>query len=983
MNNWYIDRSKNFIHDGLREILSIINNSELSGEDMSTAALSEKFTENGALGNAVGNPNAAFTRFRDHGLIRMNNSIGESAKMYLNRKFTFGELIIDLFIKRFANKDEYPSIRPVVMLCKLFSCMMDMGLDIDDIFITYFECHEYLLPINSYDDVNYDLVEKIISEREYGENGNKYSLKHRISLGRNEEINYSIWFNALKQTPLFVYLEDNDNGYTLRPNQKQREFFKYISENADEFKDGNITNNSTLYKYYCNREYGLSEIIAPVIKSDVTISEDDVKILFDYLFGYDQKVDFDYSTYVKHECFGTYFAFISIPNIAIAKIEEDNPQIADLLYKYVRNMGTYYLDNIDIAYDNLKSGEKAVVKANEEIKSNETPFKEWMGKQIKPNGQPYSKNTINDYLVALRLVSREMSVTPIFNIYDINVFDEVALEIKNNPRYKEINDKLGNGSLSAGLIAYRKFLSNPETTSAIQLSLPIDEPVSYAWFVGAQYDGTDHTDLFVKEGIWQYGGEKIDIIDTVKPGDKIAIKSRCVQQNGLPFENYGKNISCIIIKAIGTVVENLNSENTLVVDWEKLSPEKRWYVYTGKLWGTVGKISKQDGNNYKNLIAFTFEGKPQPYEDIDIQPDIETPDDEAKHTFTTTEETSVAVYDEPVDFEYKEIAMEPKQVIYYGAPGTGKSFEVDKQLIEKYPDEEARDYHTARVVFHPDYTYSDFVGSIRPVKPEGKSLTYEFVAGPFSELLKKCFLHFEEEFYLVLEEINRGNAAAIFGDLFQLLDRDDKTGKSCYRINNTDIAGFLKKDKRLTSLFANDKVWLPSNFNIVCTMNTADQNVFVLDSAFKRRFSEEYTEIDFSKLTQELKEATAVFDGTTDLQQLFANTNLKNFVDKLADNNELNRDWSTFAQIVNYIIDDINEESGSEQISEDKKLGPFFVSVKDLESRKNFINKVLHYLKQDVFKYVDFYFTESYQTIHSKYTNETADIFNLLKRQGE
>lgn len=350
MNNWYIDRSKNFIHDGLRDILSIINESELAGEEMTTAALSRKFEQNGALGNAVGNPNAAFTRFRDHGLIRMNNTVGESSKMYLNSKFTFGELVIDLFIKRFANKDEYPSVRPVVILCKLFSCMMDMGVDIDDIFVTYFECHEYLLPINAYEEVTYELVEKIISERQYADDGSGYSLQHRVNLDRNEEINYSIWFNALKQTPLFVSLEDNDNGYTLRPNQNQKEFFKYISENANEFDNGNIRNNSTLYEYYCNRQYGLSEIITPVIKPDVTLQEDDVKVLFDYLFGYDQKVDFNYSTYVKHECFGTYFAFISIPDIAIAKIEEDNPEIANLLYKYVRNMGTYYLDNIDIAY---------------------------------------------------------------------------------------------------------------------------------------------------------------------------------------------------------------------------------------------------------------------------------------------------------------------------------------------------------------------------------------------------------------------------------------------------------------------------------------------------------------------------------------------------------------------------------------------------------------------------------------------------------
>ena len=166
-------------------------------------------------------------------------------------------------------------------------------------------------------------------------------------------------------------------------------------------------------------------------------------------------------------------------------------------------------------------------------------------------------------------------------------------------------------------------------------------------------------------------------------------------------------------------------------------------------------------------------------------------------------------------------------------------------------------------------------------------------------------------------------------------------------------------------------------------MNTADQNVFVLDSAFKRRFSEEYLVIDYSKLTDELKEKTEIFENATPLEQVFSNTSIQQFVERLSAEKELRRDWATFARIVNHIIDVINEESGSEQISEDKKLGPFFVNAKDLDSRKNFVNKVIYYLKQDVFKYIEFYFSSSYQVIYNKYVIQSSDIFNLLKRQGE
>lgn len=972
MNNWEIRRSKSFLEKDITIATKVIKELNHNNQiDVETQTIGDKLVEYDVFASAKKNKNEIVSRFRDHGLLTEDNKLGYSAMQFSNGKYDFGELVLDLFIKRPAKKTASPNIKPLVLICKVFDIMMSISNDPDDIFLTYSECKEYLLPIDSYDDITFEYVEKIIQERQY-DTDNK--LVSRVSLEDNEDTNFSIWFNALRQTPVFMPTDRKKTQF-IAPNQKQKEFFKYVSENATELSQTPTDEAKKTYEYYCNEKTGLREILSPVIKADVKCEDEVVKVLFEYLFGYDEKVGFNYLEYLKKECFGTYFAFISIPDIAIAKIEEDNPQIAEQLYKYVRNMGTYYLDNIDVAYGNLKSGEKEVAEL-----SNRKQFRMWAEKQLKPDGEPYSPNTLDQYISALTRAFREILSLDVFEIRDVAMFSNYEQTIRNDEQFEKINEKSGNGALSSSLKLYGIYLQTFNHTLVVA---NCDSDIKYAWFVGAQYDGTDHTDVFVKEGIWRYGGEKIDVIDNVQAGDKIAIKAMCVQKNGLPFENYGKSISCLIIKAIGTVVENLNSENTLVVDWEKLSPEKRWYVYTGKLWGTVGKISKQDGNNYKNLIEFAFEGKQQPYEDIDIQPDVQAPNDEAGQTVITSGQSSVTVDDEPADFEYEEIAMVPKQIIYYGAPGTGKSFEVDKQLIEKYPDEETRDFHTERVVFHPDYTYSDFVGSIRPIKPEGKSLTYEFVAGPFSELLKKCFLHSKEEFYLVLEEINRGNAAAIFGDLFQLLDRDDEKGKSSYRINNTDIAGFLKKDKRLTSLFANDKVWLPSNFNIVCTMNTADQNVFVLDSAFKRRFSEEYTEIDFSKLTKELKEATSVFSGTSELQQLFADTNLKKFVDKLAENGELNRDWPTFAKIVNYIIDDINEESGSEQISEDKKLGPFFVSVKDLENRKNFINKVLHYLKQDVFKYVDFYFTESYQTIHSKYIKETADIFNLLKRQGE
>lgn len=311
------------------------------------------------------------------------------------------------------------------------------------------------------------------------------------------------------------------------------------------------------------------------------------------------------------------------------------------------------------------------------------------------------------------------------------------------------------------------------------------------------------------------------------------------------------------------------------------------------------------------------------------------------------------------------------QIIFYGPPGTGKSYNIDKDLkVKNIPETQVK-----RVIFYPDYTYTDFIGGLLPITDEDDKPKYKFVAGPFTEILKDAFDNSDKSYYIVIEEINRGNPAAIFGDVFQLLDRDS-SGKSKYTITNKDICSYLRgndKDK-----FANDRFWLPSNFNIICTMNTADQNVFVLDTAFKRRFKMEYVPIDFKKLNKpELEKyikETDVFAGEKSLKEIFANTDLGTYVSE--HEAEMKRNWPTFAQLVNEKINLINRSGDS--ISEDKKLGPFFISIDELTDKRKFADKVLYYLKQDVFKYTDSVLTPSYQKLYDDFVNGDDDIFELF-----
>ena len=276
MNDWYIDRSKSFVETDLKKTMEIIHQIETEGKNTDASVITSRLKNAGVRGVSPSNAYAALTRFRDHGLIRLDNTVGNATKLYVDGKLDFGELLIDLFLKRPAKKDNSPNVKPFVLICRLFSYMMEMNLDPDDIFITKAECDEYLLPICDYSNLSYELVEQIVSERQYSMDD--HVLIPRRNLDDNVAVKYGIWFNGLKSTPLFLPCDLKD---VLLPNQKQFEFFKYVSENADELDATPTSSNSELYSYYCNDRYGFSEILPSLIRSNVTLEEDDAKAIFE------------------------------------------------------------------------------------------------------------------------------------------------------------------------------------------------------------------------------------------------------------------------------------------------------------------------------------------------------------------------------------------------------------------------------------------------------------------------------------------------------------------------------------------------------------------------------------------------------------------------------------------------------------------------------------------------------------------------------
>lgn len=252
-----------------------------------------------------------------------------------------------------------------------------------------------------------------------------------------------------------------------------------------------------------------------------------------------------------------------------------------------------------------------------------------------------------------------------------------------------------------------------------------------------------------------------------------------------------------------------------------------------------------------------------------------------------------------------------KNILLYGVPGAGKSHRIAK----KYCADSRR---IERVVFHPDYTYSDFVGQILPRIIDGQ-LKYVFTPGPFTKMVEKAWKDPGNHYYLIIEEINRGNAPAIFGEIFQLLDRKDVDnypadveGESEYGISNYEVADVVYGNSE-------HEVRIPSNMFVLATMNTADQNVFTLDTAFQRRWKMEHIPNKF------------VFEAGSHALDEIQGTKL---------------DWGTFATVINDRITEINRDISS---SEDKRLGVYFVKKSELATGV-FPEKVLKYLWDDAFK---------------------------------
>lgn len=294
--------------------------------------------------------------------------------------------------------------------------------------------------------------------------------------------------------------------------------------------------------------------------------------------------------------------------------------------------------------------------------------------------------------------------------------------------------------------------------------------------------------------------------------------------------------------------------------------------------------------------------------------------------------------------------------IYYGVPGCGKS-----QKVKKICNEKGLVYK--RTTFYPDYTNGEFVGQVVPQIDDNNNIEYVIQPGYFTKVLYEAMLNPDKKYCLVIEEINRGNASAIFGDIFQLLDRENSTGTSEYNIENDIISKYFTINGYELS-----EIRIPSNLWIMATMNTSDQNVYTLDTAFKRRWN--------------LKKITNLFDAS------------EPYDNKIKDMLIPGSDIVTWKMFVDKINNQIRDNNSYGINAEDKQIGKYFVGVNELvnqnveeydnleTAKRAFAEKVLMYLWEDVTKLNhEIWFNPKYKTLDELligFDEENLKIFNNL-----
>lgn len=366
--------------------------------------------------------------------------------------------------------------------------------------------------------------------------------------------------------------------------------------------------------------------------------------------------------------------------------------------------------------------------------------------------------------------------------------------------------------------------------------------------------------------------------------------------------------------------EILDKKEKLIYEYKKMYGEhlSRGFDYTSvfvdaTIISKIISIDKLDNEEFRKDIAYLT--------DIYIS-------FESKNNFGQVEEESKT---NKVNITFaKSNKLMGRNILYKGFPGVGKSYRVMQEFLMDKNGKMIDGRQYERVTFYSEYSNAEFIGTIRPCI-KNSIPTYSFVPGPFTNILKRAINNKDTNFYLIIEEINRGEAASIFGDIFQLLDRKNNDGESVYEITNSLIAQEVYGDE-------NKKIRIPNNLSIIATMNVSDENVKILDNAFERRWETIWVLDSIGKFDDKYIKG---MQGIT---------------------------WGKFRKIINNAI---TSQEGILK-NEDKQLGPYYIneeyvtdtSENNEKGKEKFLYKVIINLFTKICKYdKNILFDEKIKTI--------------------
>ena len=589
-------------------------------------------------------------------------------------------------------------------------------------------------------------------------------------------------------------------------------------------------------------------------------------------------------------------------------------------------------------------------------------FEEWLENQRRGT-KNLKETTVDTYISCMKAAYLKFTDlkkhTSVFEIQDTVELDEYTAKLFNAEGFAELIKRQRNGACKGGFKQYRIFLEEQKSNSDSKkifsdvlthnlyginmteknTALSDDDPhISIGWSklgdltnindyetLGALYDEkyTNDKDRTYNLGVvWK-------MRNTIEIGDYV------VYAYGNTF-NVGRVTSEYYFDATLNTDQDSDYVNSRKVEW-LIKNGNKGQLHQALSNSMIGRgLTIWDMNKYRaairELLAGTYQKEKW----------------ENKTTATNQVDTNKLVFDTGF------VSDSAGNRIIFGAPGTGKSFKLEQErngLLANGGDYE-------RVTFHPDYSYANFVGTYKPVMVKNddgkKEISYEYTPGPFLRVLvkalKNAMTNEPKPYLLIIEEINRANVAAVFGDVFQLLDRDADSVSEFAIATSEDMKSYLAEALGVDESKV-ESIKIPNNMFIWATMNSADQGVYPMDTAFKRRWEFEYLSID-------AKQAAIVDWQFKDVRS------------------DAMYSWNNLRKAINDKLIEL-------KVNEDKLLGPFFLKKTDFDSydkfKAVFSSKVLMYLFEDAARHRH---SELFKGCGDKDCNIFSRICDKFETQG-